>query len=173
MYLEDLAAEDPHFSDAHPSGLKALLSQNEEMRRNLWSRPDDFLPHEVRFYISHKVSRLIKCINQVREEKQMARCLVFVERRAHAQALARLVSALPLKQPIKAKPVTGGSGKSALTPDQQAQTGNRAVLESFREGGADLLVATDVLGQGNERYIVLDSSSAAEKASFRHRYPQL
>lgn len=163
MYLEMLAAGDPQFSDAHPSGLNALLRQNEEMRRSLWSQPEHHWPNDVSFYISHKVSRLLKAIDRCQKKRQMVRCLVFVDRRAHAPALARFISALPLKQPIKAKPVTGGSGKVvSLTANQPGQAGNREVLKQFKEGGLDLLVATDVLAQGNEQDTVLDRSRTAD-----------
>ncbi|KAL2653060.1 hypothetical protein R1flu_021188 [Riccia fluitans] len=93
--------------------------------------------------LTPKVKKLVEVLLNYRDSKDM-RCIVFVDRVAVAIALSSLINDIKLLSFLRCEYLAGVNG--ALDP--ATRTHQDQVLQSFRSGKVNLLIATNVAEEG-------------------------
>lgn len=99
---------------------------------------------ESSFFVSDESSRISKLIEKLlQHQSEQARILIFVERRDTAERLSRRLQEDAIIGKMNPAFVVGNSGNCGLPKERQQE-----IMERFRSGECQLLVATSVLEQG-------------------------
>ncbi|OIW14956.1 hypothetical protein TanjilG_30675 [Lupinus angustifolius] len=94
-------------------------------------------------HISPKLLELIKIFQSLGESSKMS-CLIFVERKLTAKLMEKFLKKVSQISHFTVSYITGGNtAVDALTPKKQKE-----ILDSFRSGGVNLLITTDVAEEG-------------------------
>ncbi|GAA6030078.1 hypothetical protein JCM8097_009245 [Rhodosporidiobolus ruineniae] len=106
--------------------------------------------------LSNKVRALVDILAQAGQDGQHFHCIVFVQQRHHAQVLAALLRRIPSLPWVKSGALIGhgGRGRPGVGEKDEVKDGGMAVkeqiavVEAFRTGEINLLVATRVAEEG-------------------------